>query len=206
MTKIPFEDLPSTNTPLSASNFNTMQDNIETAIDGTITNTYGTSQTIGYSQELVNKIGTTASGWGDLMAASNSSYAVHFYGSWVATKISTDGIWKFDIQGQLSMSNPPADYYTWGFSPSKISALLNTAIGVQVQYDSTILGRCQWTAYTTSGALRYDRVNYGTILGYESGYLIPARYYNTSGSIGGWGLNRFNSGEYFTATIYLREV
>ena len=33
MTKITFEDLPSTNTPLSASNLNTLQDNVETAIN-----------------------------------------------------------------------------------------------------------------------------------------------------------------------------
>lgn len=33
MTKITFEDLPSTNTPLSANNLNTLQDNVETAID-----------------------------------------------------------------------------------------------------------------------------------------------------------------------------
>ena len=45
MTKITFEDLPSTNTPLSASNLNTLQDNVEngitTAVNGettTITN------------------------------------------------------------------------------------------------------------------------------------------------------------------------
>lgn len=33
MTKIPFEDLPSTNTPLNASNMNQLQDNVEDAID-----------------------------------------------------------------------------------------------------------------------------------------------------------------------------
>lgn len=33
MTKITFEDLPSTNTPLNASNLNTMQDNVEDAIN-----------------------------------------------------------------------------------------------------------------------------------------------------------------------------
>lgn len=33
MTKITFEDLPSTNTPLNANNLNTLQDNVEDAID-----------------------------------------------------------------------------------------------------------------------------------------------------------------------------
>ena len=50
MTKITFEDLPSTNTPLSASNLNTLQDNVETAIDSntSVINrnaTYSTTET-----------------------------------------------------------------------------------------------------------------------------------------------------------------
>lgn len=44
MTKITFEDLPSTNTPLNASNLNTMQDNIEDAIP-TIDSAVSTSST-----------------------------------------------------------------------------------------------------------------------------------------------------------------
>ena len=58
MVKINFENLPSTNTPLSAENLNQLQTNVETAIDGKISNTSGTSQTIGYSQEFVNKLNT----------------------------------------------------------------------------------------------------------------------------------------------------
>ncbi len=56
MNKIDFKNLPDTTTPLNASNLNTMQDNIETAIDSTISNTSGTSQTIGYSQEYINNL------------------------------------------------------------------------------------------------------------------------------------------------------
>ena len=78
MTKITFKDLPDTSTPLNASNLNTLQDNVEAAIptidnsvstsstngvenqaitnyaDSKISNTAGTSQTIGYSQEYQN--------------------------------------------------------------------------------------------------------------------------------------------------------
>lgn len=54
MQKITFENLPSTNTPLNANNLNTLQDNVENAIDSLISNTYGTSQTEGYSQEYIN--------------------------------------------------------------------------------------------------------------------------------------------------------
>lgn len=47
MTKITFEDLPSTNTPLSASNLNTLQDNVETAINSVDSKTtYSTTETI----------------------------------------------------------------------------------------------------------------------------------------------------------------
>lgn len=59
MQKITFENLPSTNTPLNASNLNTLQDNVEIAINATISNTYGTSQTEGYSQEYINSRRTT---------------------------------------------------------------------------------------------------------------------------------------------------
>lgn len=52
MQKITFENLPSTNTPLNASNLNTLQDNVENAFN----NTYGTSQTEGYSQEYINSL------------------------------------------------------------------------------------------------------------------------------------------------------
>lgn len=44
MEKIEFKDLPDTTTPLSASNLNTMQDNIETAIN--TNNTYSTSEIV----------------------------------------------------------------------------------------------------------------------------------------------------------------
>ena len=54
MNKIDFKNLPDTSTPLSAENLNQLQTNVETAIDGKISNTSGTSQTIGYSQEYVN--------------------------------------------------------------------------------------------------------------------------------------------------------
>lgn len=63
MQKITFENLPSTNTPLNASNLNTLQDNVETAINATISNTAGTSQTVGYSQEYINNnVGVVESG------------------------------------------------------------------------------------------------------------------------------------------------
>lgn len=40
MQKITFEDLPSTNTPLNANNLNTLQDNVEDAINNILLNIY----------------------------------------------------------------------------------------------------------------------------------------------------------------------
>lgn len=63
MQKITFEDLPSTNTPLNANNLNTLQDNVEDAIDGLISNNYGTSNSNGYTQNYINNnVGVVESG------------------------------------------------------------------------------------------------------------------------------------------------
>lgn len=56
MDKIDFKNLPDQTTPLSAQNLNQLQTNVETAINGKISNTSGTSQSVGYSQEYMNKI------------------------------------------------------------------------------------------------------------------------------------------------------
>lgn len=56
MTKITFKDLPDTTTPLSASNLNTMQDNIEDAIDNieiTLDSAVSTSSTNGVENQAI---------------------------------------------------------------------------------------------------------------------------------------------------------
>lgn len=62
MTKITFEDLPSTNTPLSASNLNTMQDNIENSFKTTQTNSDTDTYCCNYVNNLVNSTGWTQIG------------------------------------------------------------------------------------------------------------------------------------------------
>ena len=52
MQKINFENLPSTNTPLSAENLNTMQDNIENAIP-TIDSATSTTSTNGVENQAI---------------------------------------------------------------------------------------------------------------------------------------------------------
>ncbi len=52
MQKIPFENLPSTNYPLNASNLNQAQENMEASFK----NTYGASQRDGYNQVYINNL------------------------------------------------------------------------------------------------------------------------------------------------------
>lgn len=52
MEKINFENLPSTNTPINASNLNTLQNNVENAFK----NEYSESQTDTYSCDYVNNV------------------------------------------------------------------------------------------------------------------------------------------------------
>lgn len=62
MQKIPFEDLPSTNTPINATNLNTMQTNVEVAMK----NTYTSSTTDTYNCNYINGIvesGSNANGY-----------------------------------------------------------------------------------------------------------------------------------------------
>jgi hypothetical protein len=77
MQKITFENLPSTNTPLNASNLNILQDNVEDAFN----NTYGTSQTEAYSQECINNnVGVVDSG-----SNNNGSYIKYADGTMICT-------------------------------------------------------------------------------------------------------------------------
>lgn len=77
MQKITFENLPSTNTPLNASNLNTLQSNVESAFN----NTYGTSQTEGYCQEYINKFTNknimSASQTNETSYTTNVNYRAH---------------------------------------------------------------------------------------------------------------------------------
>lgn len=55
MQKINFQDLPSTTTPINASNLNQIQDNME----GAFKNSYSTSQNDGYSCDYINDLKPT---------------------------------------------------------------------------------------------------------------------------------------------------
>lgn len=129
------------------------------------------------------------------------------YAHIIATKIGTNGVWRFDIEGQMDITNATSNS-NWGISPSKISALLNTTIGTQVQYDSALVNLSYWNAFRSSNKLPYlDYYGYGTTLQYnDNAYLNPARYYTTNGDIGGYAINVFEDNSFIKATIYLREV
>lgn len=146
---------------------------------------------------------TIADFFGDLMG-DDGGHGVAGYGKVVATKVSLD-VWKFEIENVLTYSSA-AEYYMWGYSISKLSNLLNSVVGKQVKADESLKLKGSWEAFKTDGTKRVDRINFGTCFDHNSDYFLPARYYNTSGTVGGWGLQAFDSETYFKATIYLKEV
>lgn len=181
MTKITFEDLPSTNTPLSASNLNTMQDNIEDAI---------------------NDIGTQATGFGDILST-DGTYTANFYAKVVGTQIGNK-LWKIELEGKFSNNNAGGNYYNWGISITKINTLLN----LNLQNYTNTLEASSYNCFNTSGALDTLVNGIATMFEYKDtlNSLMPARYYDTSGSTGGWGLSQFPNNYLLKGTIYLKEV
>lgn len=95
MQKITFENLPSTNTPLNASNLNTLQDNIETAINSVVesgSNTngyyikYADGTMICWQREQFDNVQIT-NAQGNLYqsgAITPKNYPVAFVGEWPA--------------------------------------------------------------------------------------------------------------------------
>ena len=97
MQKINFQDLPSTTTPISASNLNTMQTNVE----GAFKSTRGTSAADTYNQQFLNdrivNIGST----------NDSDYKVNFIKSknLIDEKTMTIGTFTYDNSGNRFVTN-----------------------------------------------------------------------------------------------------
>lgn len=164
-----------------------------------------TVATSGDYNDLINKPEVlTVNLFGNVGGSSVGTFDL--YSHIVATKINYN-TWKFEIEGQMDISNA-THQYNWGIIPSKISDLLNNAIGKQVRFSETIRLLGTWEAYSSSTKLpTLDKYGYGTVFEYNvDNYLLPARYYQTSGSIGGWALDNFENGSFMRATIYLREI
>lgn len=136
----------------------------------------------------------------------NGTETLSLYAHIVATKINAN-VWKFDIEGQMDIANP-ANNYEWGIMPSKISALLNAAIGKQVQYDESLRKQGNWDIIKSSDKLPYlNLYNYGTTFEFNTNqYLLFARYYTTDGKVGGYDTASFEPSTHVYATIYLKEV
>ena len=177
------------------------------APENTIVNTTTTSSNTTYSCDYINQIGVPIEIFGDVGGDQNNTYNFHCIGKVIATKISTDGIWKFDIQAPITFNTGSADYFSFGIMPSKISNLLNAAIGIQVQYNSSLRKSCVYKMFTLAGGYDYSHIGYGSLFEWSEGtYLLFARYYTDTGSAGGWTLDSFTSGQQILATIYLKEV
>lgn len=170
-------------TKANADTFNTMQDNIEDAI---------------------NKIGTIKQGFGDIFI-SNGTYFATIFSNLVATYIG-NSLWRIDFDAKLEYSTTPgSEYYIWGFSIDKIGTLLNLNLENPTSTYNK-LSSCK-SFSISNGTMQQTKFGYAPIFEYYSDYnrLLPARIYNTSGSIGGWGLSNYSSGDILTGTIYLKE-
>lgn len=135
----------------------------------------------------------------------DGSETISCYAHVVATKINeTD--WKFEIEGQMDIQNPTSNFL-WGFDISKISNLLNSAIGVQVEFNENLRTLGNWNIIKLSNSLPYlEYYNYGTTFEHNSNYLSPARYYTTTGNTGGYSTSSFEVTTHVYATVYLKEV
>ena len=174
-----------------------------------VLNERSTSKINAYSCDYINNkiegIGQVVNLFGDVLGT-NGTETLSLYSHIVATKISTD-VWKFDIQGHMNIENAQTQY-EWGIMPSKISALLNDAIGVQVQYDPSLRLQGTWNIIKSSNSLPYlDYYNFGTTFEFNvDTYFVFARYYTIDGSVGGYAPTSFETGTFVCATIYLKEV
>lgn len=186
MQKITFENSPSTNTPLNASNLNTLQDNVEDAI-----------------MEIdakIDLIGTQKNGFGDLLTT-DGTYTANYYAKAIATKIGNK-LWRVETEGQILNNNSGTNYYNWGISIDKINTLLGLTLKTNNQTENT-----SSYDYFTNGSRNADRNGITTKYEYKSNInaLLPARIYNSSGASGGWSLDAFANGSILKTVIYLEE-
>ena len=116
MQKITFEDLPSTNTPLSANNLNTMQSNIETAINGKVVDSLtGSSTTEAPSVHAVN------GGLSDLVKNVLTGDETNKAASVYAVNEALSG--KFNISSNLTRA------YDWN-NPPKLNSIYSVNLWV----------------------------------------------------------------------------
>lgn len=140
MTKITFENLPGTNTPVNADNLNDMQDNIEDAIDGVVesgSNTNGnyvkfldgTMICYGFvSASLTRTTSMTAGGYRTSGQSNNFPAAFISVPRIVITDVSSTGT-SNGCSAASSSSNPSVfSTYWWGINSN------STAISYSASY------------------------------------------------------------------------
>ena len=166
---------------------------------GTLENVFTGKEFV--DKTYVNKIGTLKRAFGDIFTSSGT-YTATMYGNLVGTYIG-NGIWKIDYEGGFEYSDPGSNYYDWGLSITKI----NTLLGLTLESMTNTPTLSSYISYGTNGGLNTGAKGFATCYEYKSSLnaLLPARYYNNNGDIGGWGLGTFASGSAFYATIYLKE-
>lgn len=179
-TPIGWTNLPSTDTPINADNLKHMDNEIKDLSD----------------------IGTQVTGYGDILTT-DGTYNATLYGKIVGTYIGNK-IWKINYEGKINYSNAGSSYYNWGISIDKI----NTLLSLNLRNYTNTSKASNWKALVQGGTMMVSNIEYGSVYEYKStlNALGFARYYNTSGAIGGWGLDIFPSNTFFMGEIYLKEI
>ena len=173
MTKITFENLPSTNTPLSAENMNLLQTNVENAISAveneipTIDNSVSTSSTNGVENQAITNyvnglntystteqvVGTWINGkplYRKVMYISSlPNNTTTLYDIFSAQELTTIDICFIDDSGSYMIQNDEIDTMNWIYSTTGfiMTCIKNKRIRIKTTDDKT-------------GASAYVSINY----------------------------------------------
>lgn len=154
-----------------------------------------------------NGLGSFYSAWGNYGRIIDTNYTFSYYANTVITLISPTSV-MIKMSGKMGTNYNSASYYQYGISTlmlnSQISSLLSS-LGYTLN-TVTYLPKSQWLSWKfTDGTLICSNMEYGTCFEVDTTdkVLRPARIYNTSGAVGGWGIGTWYAGGfYFDTTIF----
>lgn len=149
---------------------------------------------------IVKRSGLQITEFGDILTT-DGTYTANCYAKVVGTNIGNN-IWKIELEGQFLNNNAGSNYYNWGISITKINTLLSLNLQNYINTEEA----SSYNLYTSTGTLDLSINGIATLFEYKDSLnaLLPARYYNSSGSTGGWGLDAFSNGKILKATLYLK--
>lgn len=136
MTKITFENLPSTNTPINADNLNAMQDDIEGAINGTVLYSNSSGASSGTLLDNANNYDYI-----EIFYFSSNSY--HYAKNSVKTfKETLDDVERFTA---VTQSSWPTSSGTWSSITTTIYTISGTSFGIYNTRSRTLTVNSSYT-------------------------------------------------------------